>query len=146
MALKTTTIVAQYPLVAFFSANLVDTMVDTSAATTAFKAASGVFDVIELPIGAEVIGGYVAVLTASDETGYSLLDVGDASDTDRYTSQQVSLSVAGRTPLDVTGYKTVAASRKLRLTFTNENANAAAGSVKVVVQYVSEEKTNEPSN
>lgn len=132
---------AQYPLVAEFTFNFDDTMVDVNGVLKDFKTVgSTVVDAINLPPGAIVIGGEVVTETAvSGSTAYNI-KVGDANDDDRYlgTTDRVT---AGRTALVPTGY--VGNGEQIRVTVAPTVAAATAGKVTVRVQYIVRNRVNE---
>lgn len=131
----------QYPLVAEFTFNFDDTMVDTTGATKDFKTVgSTVVDAINLPTGAIVIGGEVVTETAvSGSTAYNV-SVGDSGSATRYLSATDRVA-AGRTALVPTGY--VGNGEQIRVTVAPTVADATAGKVTVRVQYVVRNRVNE---
>lgn len=141
MAKKIATRTAQWPLVAEFSFNFDDTMVDKDGVTKDFKTVgSTVVDVIPLPPGATVIAGEVVTDTAvTGSTAYNI-KVGDSGSDNRYlgTTDRVA---AGRTALVPTGY--IGTGENIRLTVTPTVAAATAGKVTVRVTYVVAGRSNE---
>lgn len=131
----------QYPLVAEFTFNFDDTMVDTAGATKDFKTVgSTVVDAINLPTGAIVIGGEVVTETAvGGSTAYNV-SVGDSVSATRYLSATDRVA-AGRTPLVPTGY--VGNGEQIRVTVAPTVAAATAGKVTVRVQYIMRNRVNE---
>src|SRR5690554_4964967 len=131
----------QYPLVAEFTFNFDDTMVDVDGVLKDFKTVgSTVVDVINLPPGAIVIGGEVVTETAvSGSTAYNI-SVGDSNDDDRYLSATDRVA-AGRTALVPTGY--VGNGEQIRVTVAPTVAAATAGKVTVRVQYIVRNRVNE---
>lgn len=131
----------QYPLVAEFTFNFNDTMVDTSGVLKDFKTVgSAVFDVINLPVGAIVIGGDVTTETAvSGSTAYNV-SVGDSASATRYLGATDRVG-AGRSALTPTGY--VGAGEQIRITVAPTVADATAGKVTVRVQYIVRNRVNE---
>lgn len=131
----------QYPLVAEFTFNFDDTMVDVDGVLKDFKTVgSTVVDAINLPTGAIVIGGEVVTETAvSGSTAYNI-KVGDSNDDDRYLSVTDRVA-AGRTALSPTGY--VGNGEQIRVTVAPTDANATAGKVTVRVQYIVRNRVNE---
>lgn len=137
MATVTATRTAQNVLAAQFVVNLgTDAMLNTSGVLTNFKATSGVFDIINMPINAQVVGGDIAVETVSDETGTATISLGDSSSATRYANA-VNLKAAARTALTITGFRNTSG-LNLRMTLANQNGNAAAGVVVITVLYVIE--------
>lgn len=131
----------QYPLVAEFTFNFDDTMVDTTGATKDFKTVgSTVVDAINLPTGAIVTGGEVVTETAvSGATAYNV-SVGDSGSATRYLSATDRVA-AGRTALVPTGY--VGNGEQIRVTVAPTVADATAGKVTVRVQYIVRNRVNE---
>lgn len=131
----------QYPLVAEFTFNFDDTMVDTAGATKDFKTVgSTVVDAINLPTGAIVTGGEVVTETAvGGATAYNV-SVGDSGSATRYLGVTDRVA-AGRTPLVPTGY--VGNGEQIRVTVAPTVAAATAGKVTVRVQYIVRNRVNE---
>lgn len=98
--------VAQYPLVAEFTLNFDDTMLNTAGVSKDFGlttvAATNSFDVLTLPIDAVIIGGEWVTETAFDTAGLDIT-VGDATVADRYLAA-ADLKAKARTALVPTGY------------------------------------------
>lgn len=132
---------AQYPLVAEFTFNFDDTMVDINGVLKDFKTVgSTVVDAINLPTGAIVIGGEVVTETAvGGSTAYNV-SVGDSGNATRYLSA-TDCATAGCTPLVPTGY--VGNGEQIRVTVAPTGANATAGKVTVRVQYIVRNRVNE---
>lgn len=132
---------AQYPLVAEFTFNFDDTMVDVAGVTKDFKTVgSAVFDVANIPQGAVITGGEVITETAvTGATAYNI-SVGDSGSATRYLGATDKVA-AGRTELVPTGYRTDGAN--LRLTVAPTVANATAGKVTVRVEFVIADRVNE---
>lgn len=82
----------QYPLVA----KVEFTYSDLGTAVTA----STILEAIDLPANAIVIGGYLCVTTAWVGPTVATVDIGDGSDTDRYSSTPVNLLAIGKTALN----------------------------------------------
>lgn len=131
----------QYPLVAEFTFNFDDTMVDTAGVTKDFKTVgSTVVDVINLPTGAIVTGGEVVTEKAvTGSTAYNV-SVGDSGSATRYLGATDRVS-AGRTALVPTGY--VGNGEQIRVTVAPTVAAATAGKVTVRVQYIVRDRVNE---
>lgn len=143
MAVLKPTRTVQYPVVAEFTFNFDDTMVNTAGASDGFATvASHVFDVIPLPVGAIVTGGEVVTETAvTGSTAYNV-SVGDSGSATRYLGATDRVT-AGRTALVPTGF--VGAGENIRLTVAPTVATATAGKVTVRVQYILRGKANEVS-
>jgi hypothetical protein len=97
---------AQFPMVAEFTFNFDDTMVDTSGDTLDFGllnvASATTFMVIPLPPGAMVTGGSVSTTTVFDSATLAIT-VGDASSAARYLTA-ADVSDVGTDALVPTGY------------------------------------------
>jgi len=132
---------AQYPLVAEFTFNFDDTMVDINGALKDFKTVgTTVVDAINLPTGAVVIGGEVVTEKAvTGSTAYNV-SVGDSGNATRYLSATDRVA-AGRTALVPTGY--VGNGEQIRVTVAPTVADATAGKVTVRVQYIVRNRVNE---
>ena len=132
---------AQYPLVAEFTFNFDDTMVDIAGATKDFKTVgSTVVDALNLPTGAIITGGEVVTEDAvTGATAYNI-SVGDAGSTTRYLGATNRVT-AGRTALVPTGY--VSNGGNIRVTVAPTVADATAGKVTVRVEYIVRNRVNE---
>lgn len=98
--------------------------------------ASGVAaEAIDLPIGAQVVGGDVVVNTAFNSGTSDVMVVGDALVANRYYAS-ASIAAAGRNALLVTGYQSLHTSNKVRVTWTGVGAVPSAGSVRLRVDYI----------
>lgn len=132
---------AQQVLSAVFTFNFDDTMKDVNGVLKDFKTVgANVFDAINLPQGAIVVGGDVVTETAvSGSTAYNI-KVGDSASDNRYlgTTDKVG---AGRTALVPTGY--VGLGEQLRVTVTPTVADATAGKVSVRVEFVIRNRVTE---
>ena len=131
---------AQWPLVSTFKFDITDTFVDINGVTKSFKDAAPVFDVINLPVGAIVVGGQMQVTTQSDETGTATLKIGDSVSDSRYLTA-TSIKSAAATALTTTGYEP--AGLNIRITLANQNANATAGTVRINVFFILPNRANE---
>lgn len=132
---------AQWPLVAEFTLNFDDTMVDSTGASKDFgltNIAATAFDIINLPYNAVVIAGDVVTETAFDTASWSI-KVGDATTDDRYLGA-TDRKATGRTALVPTGY--VSDGGAIRLTVTNADV-CTAGKATVRVMYTIRNRTNE---
>lgn len=142
MALIKATRAAQWPLLAEFTFNFDDTIVDVNGVTKSFGSTFGdAVDayVLNLPEGAVVVGGDVVVETAGvGPTAYTV-SLGDSGSATRYASA-VDLKTAARTALTITGYRTT---ENLRLKIASTVANATAGKATVRVLFVLPNKANE---
>ena len=132
---------AQTVLSAEFTFEFADTMLDVNGVLKDFKTVgSNVFEPINLPPRAIVVGGEVVTETAvTGSTAYNV-SVGDSGSATRYLGVTNRLS-AGRTPLVPTGY--VGDGENLRLTVSPTVADATAGKVTVRVQYIMRDRWSE---
>lgn len=144
MALLKKTRGGQYPLLAEFTFNYNDTMVDVNGNSVDFGLAavrSNVdFLVIPLPSGATVIGGDITVETAYVGPTVATISVGDSASATRYGSA-VSVLAAARTALTLTGFR--GAGEDIRIRLNTTVAVASAGKVTVRVEYVVQGRQNE---
>ena len=131
----------QYPLVAEFTFNFDDTMVDINGALKDFKTVgSTVVDAINLPTGAIVLGGEVVTETAiTGSTAYNV-SVGDSDKAGCYLNAADRVS-SGRTALNPSGY--VVNGGPIRVTVAPTVAEATSGKVTVRVQYIVRNRVNE---
>lgn len=101
--------------------------------------ASGVFQAaIELPLGAIVIGGAVAITTAFNSATTDLLDVGISTSTEKYGAN-FNVHATGSFPL--TGLAQKEANQiDMGLTWTGTGAAPTAGVGSLVVMYAKAKK------
>jgi hypothetical protein len=90
---------------------------------------------IDLPVGAQVVGGDLVVGTAFNSGTSDVITVGDALIANRYLAS-TSIAAAGRTPLTFTGYQTLATSNKVIVTWTGVGAAPTAGAFRLRVAYI----------
>jgi hypothetical protein len=141
MAKLTASRSAQWPLVAEFSFNFDDTMVNTSGVEVDFgssNVAATVVELIPLPPGAVVTGGSVDRSVAFDAATYNV-SIGDSAVADRYLSV-TDLKAVGSTALVPTGYRGVG--QNVRMTVTAADV-CTTGVATVRVEYVVEGRSNE---
>lgn len=132
---------AQYPLVAEFTFNITDLMANTAGAVISFAAAAAAaFDVIPLPPNAVLVGGDVAVETASNDSSTATIAVGDSGSASRYLGA-TNIKAAARTPLVPTGYR--GNGEDLRITLANAGGDATAGTISVRAEYIITGRANE---
>lgn len=132
---------SQYPLVAEFTFSVGDDMVNTSGNSDGFATVgSHVFDVINLPPYAIVIGGEVVTETAATGSTAYNISVGDSGSATRYLGV-TDRTTAARTALVPTGY--VGAGENIRLTVAPTAATATAGKFTLRVQYIIRGRGNE---
>jgi hypothetical protein len=144
MAKLKATRIAQYPLVAEFTFNFDDTAVDSVAGTEkTFGSTFGqslVFDAVNLPPNANVIGGEIVVETAWATSTAATLSAGDSVSANRYANA-VDLKSAARTALTLTGFR--GAGENIRLAVNTTVANATAGKATLRVMYTVQNRANE---
>jgi len=141
MAKLTKNRAAQWPLVAVFTFNALDTIEATDGVTKTFNAAL-VADISPLPIGAVVIGGEIVVETVYGTTGAATASVGDAASATRYASA-VNLKAAARTALTLGGFRYTGPDN-LRLTIAAADSPAGnVGKATVRLMYVLDDRQNE---
>lgn len=143
MATKIATRSAQFPLVAEFTFNFDDLMVNTAGNLVDFGAANlggaaGSFDVINLPPGAVVVGGDISTDIAFDTAGFDVI-VGDSASANRYHAA-ADLKALGRVPLLVTGYASLG--EQIRLNFTSDDV-CTTGRMSLRVHYIIRGRSNE---
>lgn len=143
MALKKASRTAQRVLVADFTWNFDDTMVNTVGNTVDFGkvnlgGAAGKFDVINLPRGAVVIGGHLVVETAFDTAGYDIT-VGDSSVENRYLAS-TDVKATGVTALVPTGYH--GTGQNIRITMSSDDV-CTTGKATLRVEYMIDDRADE---
>lgn len=142
MAILNKTRGVQYPLVAEFTFNFNDTMVNTSGVSKDFGvttvAETNSFDVINLPYGAVVVGGDVVTETAFDTAGLDVA-VGDSITGNRYLAA-TDVKAASRTALVPTGY--VSDGGAIRISVQCDDV-CTAGKATVRVMYTIRGRVNE---
>lgn len=133
---------AQYPLVAEFTFNYGDTMVNSAGVSKDFGATTvaetNSFEVINLPYGAVVIGGDVVTETAFDTAGLDIT-VGDSTTGNRYLAS-TDVKGAGRVALVPTGY--VSDGGSIYISVQCDDA-CTAGKATVRVEYTIRNRINE---
>ena len=124
---------AQSPLVAEFTFNFDDTMVNTSGATVDFgetNLAATTVMIIPLPPGATVTGGAVSTTEIFDSATIAVT-VGDADSAARYLTA-ADISAVGTIPLVHTGY--AGTGQNIELVFTVADV-CTTGTATVSVEY-----------
>lgn len=133
---------AQYPLVAEFTLNFSDTMLNTAGVEHDFGktsvAETNSFDIINLPYGAVVVGGDVVTETTFDTAGWDIT-VGDATTGNRYLAS-TDIKSAGRVALVPTGY--VSDGAPIRISVQCDDV-CTAGKATVRVMYTVRSRANE---
>ena len=146
---------AQFPLASEFTFNFNDTMADTSAATKTFGSVytdAGTFEVINLPMGATILGGEVIVETQGvGPTAYTVA-VGNSSTGNLYLAASSLLAAVGtrypftmNTASGTTSTTSLGANdgKNVRITIASTVANATAGKFRVRIQYTIDGRANE---
>ena len=105
-----------------------------------YAGAAQIYEMLNLPPNATIVGGEVVVETAVVGPTASTLSLGDLGLGTRYASG-INLLAAGRTPLTLTGYRGVG--ENIRGSVTNTVAPATAGKVTVRVLYTTQGRMNE---
>lgn len=144
MALKQATRGAQPVMSAEFTFGFDDTMKDVAGVTKTFGAAfadAGVFDAINLPLGAVVVGGELIVETAGvGPTAYTAA-IGHSGNATAFLAA-TDLKTAARTAL--TGLGLAANDGKnVRVTIASTVANASAGKFRLRVNYTTDGRITE---
>ncbi len=141
MAKLTPSRAAQTVLCSEFTFEFADTMLDVNGVLKDFKTVgSNVFEPINLPPRAIVVGGEVVTETAvTGSTAYNV-SVGDSVSATRYLGA-TDRTAAGRTALVPTGY--VGNGENLRVTVAPTVAASTAGKVTVRVQYIMRDRWSE---
>ena len=137
MALKNATRGAQPVMSAEFDFSFNDTMKDVAGVAKTFGAVytdAGVFEVINLPAGAVVIGGDLIVEDAGvGPTAYTAA-VGTSGSAAAFLAA-TSLLAAARTPLTGLGLAAVDG-KNVQLTIASSVADATAGKFRLRLEYV----------
>lgn len=94
-----------------------------------------VYDLIDLPPGAIVIGGDLVVTTAWNTATTATLSLGDASAATRYGAT-IDLKAAARTELTPTGFVHTPTEKAIRGTTAFAGAAATAGAARLRVDYI----------
>ncbi len=90
---------------------------------------------VDMPDGAQVVGGEVIIDTAWDTGTTDVLDVGDASSGNRYAND-INLKATGRTALTLTGFQTTSTQKQVLLTNTAVGTAATVGAGRLIVHYL----------
>lgn len=146
MALKQATRGAQPVMSAEFAFGFDDTMKDVAGVSKTFGAVftdAGVFDAINLPLGAVVVGGELIVETAgAGPTAYTVA-VGHSASAAAFLAATDLKATAG-TRVALTGLGLQANDGKnVRLTIASTAANATAGKFRVRVMYTTDGRITE---
>ena len=112
--------------------SVIDAYVDINFADLASGVAQ---NAIDLPVGAQVVGGDVVVDTAFNSVTSDVIVVGDASVANRYLTS-TSIAAAARTALVPTGFRTTATQPSIRVTWTGVGTAPTAGQLRLRVSYI----------
>lgn len=139
MAVKKATRVAQPVMSAEFNFSFNDTMTDINGVSKSFGSTytdAGVFDVINLPLGAIVVGGELIVETQGvGPTAYTAA-IGSSASATAYLAATTLLS-ADNTRVALTGINLPdTGGKNVRLTIASTVANATAGVFRLRVEYI----------
>lgn len=94
-----------------------------------------IYDALNLPTNAVVVGGDLVVTTAWDTGTTATIDVGDVTSGNRYAND-VNLKAAARTALTLTGFVTTTTQPVINVTPTLSGTAATAGAARLTVLYV----------
>lgn len=94
---------------------------------------------LQMPDGAQVVGGDIVVTDTFDTTGTDTLAIGTDDSAARYLAA-TSLKAAARTAVTPTGYQHSPTHNVVRLTRTPADAAATKGTVWVTIHYVVADK------
>jgi hypothetical protein len=131
----------QYPMVAEFTFNFDDTMLDVNGVEKDFgktNITATSFAVVNLPYRAVITGGQISRATAFDTASYAVT-VGDGSVANRYLTS-TDLKATGITNLVPTGY--VSDGGNLVIGITNADV-CTTGKATLRVEYIIEGRCNE---
>ena len=148
MAVKYATRSAQWPLVSEFIFSFDDTMLDITGASKTFgaggTAVNGIFDIIKLPPGAQVLGGDLVVETQGVGPSPYTLKLGIAGGDAIYLAASDLLAVPNvRYALLLTTDLGSNTGLNVRMTMVNTGAAATAGKYRVTVFWKLDGKANE---
>lgn len=142
MALLTSTRTTQGIKTAHFVFKHDDTMVPKAGGAAvdfgATNTTTTTFVTIPLPVGAVVVGGYIARTEAFDAATYDIT-IGDADDDDRYLAE-ADLKAVGTTPLLTPGY--VSEGQNIEVIITAADP-CTAGEAILVVEYIVDGRADE---
>lgn len=94
-----------------------------------------VYEALDLPPGAVVVGGDLVVTTAWNTGTTATIDIGDVTTGNRYAND-VDLKTAARTALTLTGFTTTTTQKTVNATPTLSGTAATAGAARLTVLYV----------
>ena len=141
MAIIQATRAAQWPLMAEFTINFDDQLLNPSGVLEGITTVgSHVFDAIKLPQGACVVGGEVVTETAFTGSTALNVSIGDATLATRYLGA-TDKTAATRTALVLTGFMTTG--EDIRITIAPTVAAVTAGKLTVRVLFTLRNRANE---
>jgi len=148
MAVKYATRSAQWPLVSEFIFSFDDTMLDITGVSKTFgaggTAVNGIFDIIKLPPGAQILGGDLVVETQGVGPSPYTLKLGIAGSDAIYLAASDLLAVPNvRYALLLTTDLGSNTGLNVRMTMVNTGAAATAGKYRVTVFWKLDGKANE---
>lgn len=120
----------QWPMVAY-----VDFTYDNLTDATGVAA-------IDIPVNATVVGGGLVINTVFNSATSDTIDVGDGSDTDRYTASPIDVTATGYTALTLTGY-TYTAQDTIDILWDGTGAAPTTGAGTLIVWYIIDDRANE---
>ena len=94
-----------------------------------------VYEALNLPAGAVVVGGDLVVTTAWNTATSAVLAIGDVTTANRYGSA-IDLKTAARTALTQTGFVTTPTQKTVNVTPTLSGTAATAGAARLTVLYI----------
>lgn len=146
MSLLKNVYTGQKEMVATFAWNFSDTMVGTTGLTYSLGTdtandvigAAKTFDVINLPPGAVVTGGFIAVSTAFDTAGYDVI-VGDSVTADRY---MLATDVKGLSTTALLSPGFVTTGLPIRVSIQSDDV-CTTGVARLVLRYILTDRVEE---
>lgn len=99
--------------------------------------------IADLPPNALIIEGSIVVITAFDSATSDTLDVGTLLDPNRFIASPLDITALGFTALVPTEFISSEADAEIHATWVGVGAAPTAGLVKVVIQYIVDNRGNE---
>lgn len=99
-----------------------------------------VYDAIDLPVNAIVVGGDLVVTTAWNTATTATLSIGDVTTATRYGTT-IDLKTAARTALTITGFTHTAVENLIKATTAFVGTAATAGAARLRVAYIVKGRT-----
>ena len=90
---------------------------------------------IDVPVGAQLVGGDLVVNTAFNSATSDAITVGDITNATRYLGS-TTIAALARTPLVPTGFQTTSTQPAVRVAWTGVGAIPTAGSIRLRVAYI----------